>query len=655
MGVRRYPDTGGVRTRGPAEPERASAGSGMPRVIRSPTLTEGEYSCSVSKDGPRSAAPQRASVPHARASLWDGLPDACASDLDHVLDNRLGSSSLRSMSAALRFWFATCALYSFDVIVETDDPCRGGRAVAFVLYMMTDTSLVWASIENYIWAWREWMVLQRQADPVMGVMNWDRFLAAVRVLTAVPSEPRLALPLADLVRILAVLDLDDFYEVQFGLLLLVVLYTFSRSECPMPKALDGFDPQTHWRFCDLRLAHVAGHLCLWVRFKAIKQDRRMERPTAQPLPDEPGESGDWAHVGDVADPVFSVATWARRLLLFGVQRGRDDPFFLHRDRVKPLTYGATLDFLRVLQRRAGVSEVPGLHGIRVTGNNLSRNANGDELTQFHGGWLSASGRSRYDRFAPLDVVSIPARMLGLPAPGQAAPAVRQVTRFSHLRRGGPDAGDPVQRLVLPERGEVDRLLASRSAAGAGSSGEAGVRAQAPHECPAVSQLERDARGSGVVLPAGYVCEERTARNPRSERSRHWKVYVAPDGTELLSRPAAWRHAASVGVAAESSSAASAPRSAARSPDGSSPRAPASLGEEISFPSCYEACPTTPAPPALPPAGVAHRPVGPARRSARRAEDPSRSASEPSHAQEILSAAREGRRTGAGSRLLRELA
>ena len=92
---------------------------------------------------------------------------------------------------------------------------------------MSDTALVWASIENYIWAWREWTVLQRQADPIMGIMNWDRFLAAVRVLTAVPAEPRLALPLADLVRILAVLDLDDFYEVQFGLLLLVLLYTFS--------------------------------------------------------------------------------------------------------------------------------------------------------------------------------------------------------------------------------------------------------------------------------------------------------------------------------------------------------------------------------------------------------------------------------------------
>ena len=61
-------------------------------------------------------------------------------------------------------------------------------------------------------------------------------------------------------------------------------------------------------------------------------------------------------------------------------------------------------FLRVLQRRAGVSVKPGLHGLRVTGNNLSRVANGEELTQFHGGWLSASGRSRYDRFAPLDVV-----------------------------------------------------------------------------------------------------------------------------------------------------------------------------------------------------------------------------------------------------------
>ena len=135
--------------------------------------------------------------------------------------------------------------------------------------------------------------------------------------------------------------------------MLVLLFTFSRSECPCPQTLDGFDPKTHWRFSDLKLARVADVVCLWVRFKAIKQDRRMERPAAQPTPDEPGESGDWAYVGDIPDSIFSVQLWATRLLAFGVARRPGDPFFLHRDRCRPLTYGAALDFLRVMQRRLG--------------------------------------------------------------------------------------------------------------------------------------------------------------------------------------------------------------------------------------------------------------------------------------------------------------
>ena len=55
--------------------------TGKPRTLRSPTLTEGEYSCSVNKDGASKRGSQRMSVPHARASIWDGLPSECTADL----------------------------------------------------------------------------------------------------------------------------------------------------------------------------------------------------------------------------------------------------------------------------------------------------------------------------------------------------------------------------------------------------------------------------------------------------------------------------------------------------------------------------------------------------------------------------------------------
>ena len=194
-GVRCYPDTG------------------KPRTFRSPTQTEGTYSSSVNKDGPGAGArgSQSMSVPHSRASIWDGLPGECHSRVEQLMDRRLGASSLRSMSAALKLWMAVCTMYFFDPVIRTDDSLRGGQVVAFVMHMVADTEFVWASIENYVWAWREWMVLQRQADPIMGVMGWDRFWAAVKVMTIVAGEPRLAMPLADIEKVLRA-----FYEVQFG-------------------------------------------------------------------------------------------------------------------------------------------------------------------------------------------------------------------------------------------------------------------------------------------------------------------------------------------------------------------------------------------------------------------------------------------------------
>ena len=525
-GVRCYPDTG------------------KPRTLRSPTLTEGTHSCSVNKDGARGGGGgQRSTVHFSRASIWDGLPLECTADLEQVLDNRLGSSSLRSMAAALKIWTAVCALYAFDPVIATDDPFRGGMAAALVLYMVSDTSLVWASIENYVWAWREWMVLQRQGDPISGVMGWDRFMDAVKVLTIVPSEPRRMMPIQDIEKVLRALDLNDFWEVQFGFFILVLLFTFSRSECPCPKTLDSWDSESHWQTKDFRLFTMMERIVLGVRFKKIKQDRRLERPAARPTDDEPGVSGDWCHIGDVPDSIFSIVTWAHRLFAFQVPRTPDSPMFRHRDQVRPMTYSSALEFLHVMQLRVGVSVLPGLHGIRVTGNNLSKNGNGEEMTQFHGGWLSAAGRSRYDRFAVLDVLAIPARMLGRPPPNSgASPAPREVLRYSHLQRTGPGAGDQAQRLLLPADLE-GAVLTGRALPPPVVTGGAGARpVESPQAAaPAVHELDSDARGSGVLLPEGYTCVVRSAANPTSSRSRSWKEYFAPDGTKFSSRAAAWRH------------------------------------------------------------------------------------------------------------------
>ena len=47
---------------------------------------------------------------------------------------------------------------------------------SFVISLVENTSLVWSSISNYVWGLRQWHGLQREADPVMGVMQWNEFM-----------------------------------------------------------------------------------------------------------------------------------------------------------------------------------------------------------------------------------------------------------------------------------------------------------------------------------------------------------------------------------------------------------------------------------------------------------------------------------------------
>ena len=109
-----------------------------------------------------------------------------------VMDNRLSSSSWRTVSAGVAIWTTVCALYGWERVLRTDDPRRGGKLAAFVLHMTTKTKLVFGSIEQYVWGVRVWMQSHMVVDPLMGVLFWTS--SAIKVLTWVPGEPRRAVP-----------------------------------------------------------------------------------------------------------------------------------------------------------------------------------------------------------------------------------------------------------------------------------------------------------------------------------------------------------------------------------------------------------------------------------------------------------------------------
>ena len=326
---------------------------------------------------------QVATVQYPRASLYEGLPVDFFDSVDELMQNRLAPNSMAKVEIAFnRYWKPVAEEYGWDVIIATDDPERGGKLAAFVLRMLGDTALVADSISTYVWALRWKMKLSHQADPALGVMHWQEFMRGVSVKAHVPHEPRRAVPLRLILAIIASIDVTVFWEVQFAFLLVVMLFTFSRSECPCPKAFTGpnaWDPNKHWTVRDIVIRCVSGVYVLAVRFKSIKQDRRIERPEARgdhrldvPQGEAAKGGSDWSFVGDLPGHALSPFKWYRLLMSFYPgPRLHTSPFFLAMDFTRPYTYSAAMkDFKNLLRRVSPTDADYGLHGLRVEGWNL---------------------------------------------------------------------------------------------------------------------------------------------------------------------------------------------------------------------------------------------------------------------------------------------
>jgi len=187
--------------------------------------------------------------------------------------------------------------------------------------------------------------------------------------------------------------------------MLLLLYTFARSETPCPKAFSGegaFDPEKHLQVRDIEVRRHDDRSHVAVRLKAIKQDPRMERSTAR-------GNNDWIIVGDTQGDM-SILAWISHLFrLHANARDPFAPFFLDRDRLRPLTYANAMRDLRALWARAScgaVANTLGPHGLRVAGYNAGkRGKKGQGLAVAHGGW-SSDAHERYDRFEMNDVLDL---------------------------------------------------------------------------------------------------------------------------------------------------------------------------------------------------------------------------------------------------------
>ena len=483
---------------------------------------------------------QLLSIPFDRTSIFNGCPPELLDRLDEVMDNRLRPSSLRKAASGFARWVRFCDVRGWPHLISSGDHSRGGRLAAWILSMVDDSALVFASISTYVWGMRTMHTLHHHSDPAMGVEFFRELMRAVSVLTSVPGVPRkrvshevLAAILEDIYRN----HWNDLRMVQLGLMVLALYFSFSRVECPCPTNFTGplgWDSSKHWQVGDFALRRRGAHWVLWIRFKGIKQDPRMERPGARyedaDLPSDlhstdPKVSKDWVPLGDVPSvPHFSVATfYQRHVQLLARVRGVEEPMFLAADGVRPYTYSAfSSDFSAACLAHGG-SQEDKPHGIRVAGYFASKRANGESLTVAHGGWSEHSdGHSRYDRFQHSDVLGIPAGMVGV---GSVFDGVRELTasRVSRGATGTPDASAPPPR---PGRPDSPPGHSDSSSGGDDSDVEA-------------SRSEH--------LPEGFSQERKV-----TPQGRAYYVYHAPDGRRFESLVACWRYAATGASAAPQS-------------------------------------------------------------------------------------------------------
>ena len=417
--------------------------------------------------GPKAIAVTTAAWAH----MHHDLPVWASEQIDQLMDTRLAISSMRTVNSALVHWKRMCEDHDIPIIIPRDHPSRGSWLALFVLQMLTDTSLVYQSIDKYVWGVCHWQKLQHMPDPRNGVMHWQEFMSSVKVVSWVPSEPREMMPYAHveayllwakgqveasppLSSLVGQARFEMHRLVQFSNFLLILLFSFSRSECPCPKNFTGpqsFDHKQHWQVADCGVRVLDGVQVMRVRMKVTKTDQLMERAAARGTGADPSssEKGDWVYIGRVTGEGkghFDLMTWYMWLLqLWGTKRAADEPLFTDKNMERAYTYScACADIAHFFALAMPDEEVfcTGIHSIRVLGYNLSKEGNGLALTVAHGGWES-DAHSRYERFQMSLVANIAANMVGSKPVNPVEPR-----HVSKLRTGRPskqkvnEAGEP---------------------------------------------------------------------------------------------------------------------------------------------------------------------------------------------------------------------
>ena len=201
----------------------------------------------------------------------------------------------------------------------------------------------------------------------------------------------------------------------------------------LPKTYDGLDPRKH-----LFVKHMQPHDggSRWA-VGTTKADPRAER-----LSNDAGPGREWIVVGEVDDELFDMRTWLALFyaMLPSGPRLPDSPFFVSRDKTRPLIYSQALPDLRTFLRNGGCDNPDdfGLHGIRSEAFITCAGAVSEEAAVIQGGWSTITTASRYDRLTLPVAKSIASKMVSFHVVSPSSEPASTSTSPEALR----SAGDP---------------------------------------------------------------------------------------------------------------------------------------------------------------------------------------------------------------------
>ena len=448
---------------------------------------------------------------------------------------KYSASSRASINAALTHWDVIRAQWGWGAVIQTGDEHRGGKLCTFVLHLMSHEVKAGefypaSTISNYVWALCAHFQERLQVDPRVNIIGWSFFMSAVSVMTFVPYEPRRRLPTSVIRSALGSVDRSNQRQVQMALLILMLYFTFQRSEFPCPKTYDGIDPQKH---CLVR--HMEPHEggTRWA-IGTTKADPRAERLTS-----DAGPGREWIVIGQVDDALFDMRVWLCLFLSFfpAGPRDPDSPFFVAKDLQRPLIYREALaeyrDFLR--------GHVPdpgkfGLHGVRSEGFVVCSNSVGEEAAVIQGGWRGITTASRYDRLTPAIARSMAPRMVAFSDPRAARPDGESEAvddDASHVSMG--DSSGPGGLGIVAARRATARVRVSSSSAPPRPAAAASSSSSPPRSAAAASSSSNP---SPCFQPAGLPAGWRREWHATSGRRAGYADYVGPCGRRTRSIEAA---------------------------------------------------------------------------------------------------------------------